>query len=173
MAERRILQIGDPLLWQQSAAVEDPRATDVREVVLDLSETLASFRREKGFGRGIAGPQIGVLSRIIFLRMQPTGFCSPLINPRMVSRSAETMELWDDCFSIPDLMMRVSRAVECRVAYTDESGAEQLLVASGDLAELVQHEMDHLDGILAVDRMASPRALCTRAEWERLYRRRG
>ena len=81
------------------------------------------------------------------------------------------MELWDDCFSFPDLMVRVSRANQIKVDYQDDRGLKQTLEAEGDLSELLQHEIDHLDGILAVQRAISPQAFSTRAEWERALRR--
>jgi peptide deformylase len=171
MAGREILQLGNPLLWQVSAEVSDVTAGRTQSIIRDLSDTLAAFRGRTGFGRGIAAPQIGHGQRIVFIRMQPAGFAGALVNPRIVWRSPERMELWDDCFSFPDLMVRVSRATRIRVDYQDEGGAPQNIEAEGDLSELLQHEIDHLDGILAVDRAAAPHALMTRAEWERQFRR--
>ena len=171
MQGKRILQLGNPVLWQESSAISDARSSEVRDIVRDLSDTLAAFREATGYGRGIAAPQIGVLKRVIFIRMQPSGFCSPLINPEIVWSSETNMELWDDCFSFPDLMVRVSRANQIRVNYLDDGGLERTLEAEGDLSELLQHEIDHLDGILAVQRAISPQAFATRAEWERTLRR--
>jgi peptide deformylase len=171
MARQDILQLGNPLLLEKSGPVDDFSASDTQALVRDLSDTLASFREATGYGRGIAAPQIGVLKRAIFIRMQPTGFCSALLNPEIIWSSDLKMELWDDCFSFPDLLVRVERAVAVKVAYTDEHGAQQNIEAEGDLAELLQHEIDHLDGILAVERAISPKAFSTRAEWERQIRR--
>jgi peptide deformylase len=171
MPGRDILQLGNPLLWQPSAIVTDIQSSDTQAIIRDLSDTLAGFRERTGFGRGIAAPQIGALERVIFIRMQPTGFAGALVNPAITWSSSERMELWDDCFSFPDLMVRVSRAQRVRVAYKDERGAHQTLEAEGDLSELLQHEIDHLDGILAVDRALSPHALMTRAEWLRQLHR--
>jgi peptide deformylase len=170
MPERQILQLGNPGLWQKSHDVTDARSTDLLELVRDLSDTLSAFRETTGYGRGIAAPQIGVLRRVIFIRMQPTGFCGPLINPEITWSSESTMELWDDCFSFPDLMVRVSRASQIRIDYQDDRGLKQTLEADGDLSELLQHEIDHLDGILAVQRAISPQAFATRVEWERSLR---
>ena len=171
MPGREILQLGNPLLWQPSAAVIDVQSGETRAIIRDLSDTLAGFRERTGFGRGIAAPQIGALRRIIFIRMQPAGFAGALVNPAVVWSSSERMELWDDCFSFPDLMVRVSRAARVRVDYQDERGARQSIEAEGDLSELLQHEIDHLDGILAVDRAINPHALMTRAEWLRQSQR--
>jgi peptide deformylase len=107
---------------------------------------------------------------VIFIRMQPSGFCAPLINPEIVWSSQNRFELWDDCFSFPDLMVRVSRATRVRVDYQDTDGLNQTLEAEGALSELLQHEIDHLDGVLAVQRAISCQAFATRAEWERTLR---
>lgn len=159
------------MLWQPAQRVADITATATQTIIRDLSDTLAGFREATGFGRGIAAPQIGALERIIFIRMQPTGFTSALVNPEITWASEARMELWDDCFSFPDLMVRVARACEVRVEYQDERGHKQTVEAAGDLSELLQHEIDHLDGILAVQRAVSPEAFATRAEWERQTRR--
>ena len=170
MPTREILQLGNPLLWKRSSPVRDASSAAIRSLIGDLSDTLAAFRAATGYGRAIAAPQLGALERVIFVRMQPAGFCGPLLNPEIVWKSSRRMELWDDCFSFPDLLVHVSRAAQIRVEYEDERGAKQTLEAEGDLSELLQHEIDHLDGILAVERAISPRAFSTRAEWERLHR---
>jgi peptide deformylase len=77
------------------------------------------------------------------------------------------MELWDDCFSFPDLMVRLRRSVEVTVRYQDEHGATHLLTALNDLSELLQHELDHLDGVLATDRALDARSFALRSEIER------
>jgi peptide deformylase len=160
MPVRPILLLGHPLLWSPSLPA-DPQARETRELIADLGATLADFREKRSFGRAIAAPQIGKLLRIVFLNV---GEPQPLLNPRITYRSAEEMELWDDCFSFPDLMVRVRRAVEVRVEYEDEHGAARELVAKNQLAELLQHEVDHLDGILATDRAIDARALAMRSE---------
>src|ERR1044072_912055 len=156
MPKQAILQLGNPLLVKRSAPIEDIHSADTQSWIRDLSDTLAGFRKATGYGRGIAGPQICILKRAIFIRMQPAGFCSALINPEIVWASEAQMELWDDCFSFPDLMVRVNRAAQVKVTYTDGRGITQSIDAEGDLAELLQHEIDHLDGILAVQRAIHP-----------------
>lgn len=170
MPKQAILQLGNPLLIESSAPIEAVHSRETQSLIDDLRDTLAGFRESTGYGRGIAAPQIGILKRAIFIRMHPTGFCSALINPEIVWASEAKMELWDDCFSFPDLMVRVERHIQVRVNYTDGQGVKQTLEAEGDLSELLQHEIDHLDGILAVQRAIHPTAFSTRAEWERRYR---
>jgi peptide deformylase len=168
MPPRPILELGHPDLWRASRPVGPGGPSP--GLIQDLSDTLAHFRGSNGFGRGIAAPQIGSLERVIFLRV-PGGFTGPLIDPAIAWSSPDRIELWDDCFSLPGLMVRVSRAAQVKVTYTDEHGQPcQIDASAADLAELLQHEIDHLDGILAIQRAVSPQALCTRAEWERRHR---
>lgn len=167
MPARRILQLGDPLLRAVSEPVKE--AGSARLVLRDLDATLAEFQRTHGFGRGISAIQIGEARRVIFLRFEGKPY--ELINPEYVFRSEEAFELWDDCFSFPNLMVRLRRHVRVGLRYQDVRGQWQELAAAGDLSELIQHEMDHLDGVLSVDRAESPQALATRQEWMLRYRR--
>lgn len=167
MPNRSILQLGNSILRQKCALVEDFSAPQLQSLICDLDDTLAQFRRVHNFGRGIAAPQIGVLTRVIFIRMVPSGFCGPLLNPKIIWQSTERKEIWDSCFSFPDLVVHVSRASDIKVEYQNETGKPATIEASGDLSELLQHEIDHLDGILATDRALSPHAFMTRSEWER------
>ena len=171
MPVREILQLGNPVLWQRSRAVDDPTSPEILAIITDLADTLVEFRRLHGFGRGIASPQIGVLKRVIFIRMPDDSFLSPLINPQIAATDDRHFELWDACFSFPDLLVKVSRAVSVEVDYVDEKGISRRLTAEGDLAELLQHEIDHLDGVLAIDRAVSRHAFATRTEWQRNHSR--
>jgi len=159
MPVREILLLGNPELWRPSSPVIRVNSRETRELIGDLAATLDNFREQNGFGRGIAAPQIGVGSRVIFLNV---GESFPLINPTITRASRETMELWDDCFSIPNLMIRVRRHVDVDVSYTDDRGAQRVMKASGALSELLQHEIDHLNGILATDRAIDGRSFAMR-----------
>jgi len=167
MPVKKIIELGNPLLWERSSPVEEPSASSALELVNDLKDTLNAFRAEHEFGRGIAAPQIGVLKRVVFVDMRPDGFSGALINPEIASESSERYETWVSCFSFPELLIRVSRASEVRVAYMDTEGTPQTLDATGELAALLQREIDHLDGVLAVEKAISPRAFMSRTEWER------
>ena len=163
MAVQEILLLGNPLLREPALEVDDFAAGGTTETIADLGETLADFRLRHGFGRAIAAPQIGRRERIIFVNMADGSFGpAPLINPRIVRGSQEMIELWDDCFSFPDLLVRVRRHLEIEVGYQDAAGLPRHLVARQDLAELLQHEIDHLDGILATDRAIDSRSLALR-----------
>ena len=137
----------------------------------DLADTLAHWRATTGYGRGIAAPQIGVAQRVIFLQL-PGAEPWPLVNPEIIERSAEKIVVWDACLSFLSIFMQVERHREIKVRYQDLQGEWQEIQAGAekDLAELLQHEIDHLDGILAVDRITDTRTLCTREEFEKRYR---
>ena len=166
MAVRRILQLGDPVLRAVSRPVSGPREAET--VLRDLEDTLAEFRRTHGFGRGISAIQIGEPVRVIFLQVE--GVRYPLVNPQFTAHSDELFELWDDCFSFPDLMVRLRRHRSVSLRWTTPDGGAEQLEARDALSELIQHEMDHLDGILAVDRAIDRDSLCTREEWIRAGR---
>ncbi|WP_321477475.1 peptide deformylase [uncultured Paludibaculum sp.] len=164
MPVRRILQLGDPLLRAVSSPVDPSLAIAVLQ---DLDDTLVEFRRTHGFGRGISAIQIGAAVRVVFLRVD--GIRYELINPEYTWRSPEMFELWDDCFSFPQLMVRLRRHQSVGIRYQSRDGVGHDLTAEGALSELLQHEIDHLDGVLAVDRAQGPNPLATREEWLRQH----
>ena len=168
MPARRILQLGDPLLRAVSAPVAD--SCEAEPVFSDLRATLAEFRRVHGFGRGISAVQIGEPKRLIYIEFEDLAYC--LMNPEYEFESGEKFGLWDDCFSFPNLLVYLERARTVYVRYRDQAGASRRLEATGALSELLQHEIDHLDGILAIDRALDRNSFCTREEWERRYRDR-
>ncbi len=169
MAVKEIALLGNPILRKQCVPVKDVREDQAGQYVADLRDTLADFRERNGFGRGIAAPQIGLLKRIVYLNTDLQG---ALINPTITQRSRKTFTLWDDCFSFPDILVKVERYYSVIVAYRDEKGARRQLKATGALSELLQHEIDHLDGILAVDRAIDSRHIFLRSEFMKLSRRR-
>jgi peptide deformylase len=171
MAIRTVLQLGDPGLREVAKKVSDPRAREIRALIEDLSDTLAYWRKTTGYGRGIAAPQIGVNVRVIFLRL-PGEEPWALVNPVITERSKEKIVVWDACLSFLSIFMQVERHREITVRYQDLSGAEREVHAGEErnLSELLQHEIDHLDGILAVDRITDMRTMCTREEFEKRYR---
>ena len=171
MPIRPVLQLGDPLLRQICLPVADPSAGEIRCLVQDLADTLAHWRATTGYGRAIAAPQIGVLQRVIFLKL-PDSEPWPFINPEIITRSKEKITVWDACLSFLSIFMQVERHREIRVRYQNLEG-ETLEVEAGEernLSELLQHEIDHLDGILAIDRVIDVKTICTREEFEKRYR---
>ena len=162
MAARRILQLGDPILREISAPAS---AVEAAAIFGDLRDTLHEFQRTHGFGRGISAVQIGELRRLIYIEIGGRAYA--LRNPVYEFQSEDKFALWDDCFSFPDLLVWLERHQTVRIRYEDETGAVQTLDASGAFSELLQHEMDHMDGVLAVDRASGPNALCMREEYNR------
>ena len=162
MPARRIRQLGDPILRTVSAPASSPGP-----VLADLRDTLHEFQRTHGFGRGISAVQIGVPERIIYIEFEGCPHC--LVNPEFLFMSEERFVRWDDCFSFPDLLVRLERSEAIKIRYTEEHGSERELEATGALSELLQHEMDHLDGILAIDRALDRDSFCIREEWLRRY----
>ncbi len=168
MPVRAIVQMGDPRLRERSAPITDFSGSRWDGLVGDLADTLNDWRERSTYGRGIAAPQVGEQVRLICL----VGF-SPavLVNPRIVSASQETWQPWDACLSFSlAFFCRVTRHEWVDVEYCDLDGRLLRLHAEGELGELLQHEIDHLDGILAVDRMTSSRTMCMRGEFEARYR---
>ena len=171
MPIRPVLQLGDPVLRQKSLPVKDPTSPEICNLVRDLADTLAHWRSATGYGRGIAAPQLGVLRRVIFLKL-PDAESWPLINPEIVRRSEEKIIVWDACLSFLSIFMQVERHRQITIRYQNLRG-ETLEFEAGDdrnLSELLQHEIDHLDGILAIDRVVDLKTICTREEFEKRYR---
>ncbi len=174
MAVRTVLQLGDPGLREVAARVADPSAPEIRALVQDLADTLAHWRASTGYGRGIAAPQIGAIGaakRVIFLQL-PGAEPWPLVNPEITWRSDDKIVVWDACLSFLSIFMQVQRHREITLRYQNLRGEWQEVHASEqrDLSELLQHEIDHLDGILAIDRITDMRTMCTREEFEKRYR---
>ena len=170
MTIHRIRMLGDPILRTRCETIAKPGSTAVRVIVDDLRETLRDFQSRFGYGRGIAAPQIGAPVRIVYIEMDKPW---PLINPEIVDVGNEDFTVWDDCFSFPALLVRVSRAFRIKVRYQDLKGEWQTVELEGDRAELLQHEIDHLDGVLAVDRPHGLDPFCLREEWNRQHANEG
>ncbi len=170
MAVKRILQLGNPLLVKKSSPVRFPLNDEVKTIILDLSDTLEQFRIENDYGDGIAACQIGSLRRLIYIIM-PTGeFTGVMINPEFIFQSEQVREVWDDCFTFPGMLVRVPRSEVITVSYQNEIGEKKTIEATGRFAALLQHEIDHLDSVLAIHLGLSVDALMTRDEWIRIGR---
>ncbi len=166
---RPILQLGDRTLRKKSLPIEDFNSESLRQLVGDLSDTLHDAKKRLAYGRGIAAPQIGELKRAVFI--DTPAFKSALVNPEITWVSDATFEVWDSCFSFNfAFFVLVNRNRSVKVDYLDLRGNRQSLKAEADLSELLQHEIDHLDGVLATDRMKNKKAIMTRPEWEKAFR---
>ena len=165
MAVREILLLGNPKLCQKSKEVTESELDQIRLVIDDLHDTIMDFREKYNFGRAIAAPQIGIFKRIIYMHI---GTSIPIINPRLVDMSDDMMEVWDNCMSFPDLLVKVRRHAKGRIIYRNMNWQEQDLVLGGDLAELLQHEYDHLDGILATQRAVDDKSFALKSEMDKI-----
>lgn len=172
MTIHRIRQLGDPILRARCAPVQDAGSLAARIVVDDLQETLRDWQARHGFGRGIAAPQIGAPLRIIYLELE-RDVPWVLLNPEITDIGTDDFDVWDDCFSFQMLYVRVQRAYHIRVAWLDLKGLRHEQDFEGPAAELLQHEIDHLDGILAVDRPHGLDPFCFRDEWHRHHAHEG
>lgn len=164
MPVREILLLGNPVLRARCLPVRAFGSQSLGPLEADLRDTLDDFRNRRGFGRGIAAPQIGAAERMIFIHVQEP---LVLINPNITRRSRTLMTLWDDCFSLPDLLVKVRRHLSIEVRYRDLKGRKHILKAREGLSELLQHEIDHLDGILAIDRAVDSRHIVLRSEFDK------
>lgn len=164
MAIRDILLLGDPRLHEVCQPVEESDLTGLEAVVRDLHDTLIDCQNRIGVGRAIAAPQIGVLKRLVYMHAdRPVVF----LNPTLDQLSCERMVLWDDCLSFPDLLVRVERHRSCRIRYRDMDWQPREIALEDDRSELLQHECDHLDGILAVARAIDGKSFCFRSQLNR------
>ncbi|NVO10740.1 MAG: peptide deformylase [Bacteroidales bacterium] len=149
MAVKKILPLGNPMLYEKSEEISTYELKHVKLIVADLHDTLIDFRKQYNCGRAIAAPQIGIMKRLIYMYIdKPIVF----INPILEIYNSEMFEVWDDCMSFPSLLVRVKRYKNCRLRFKDINWKDRELTFSDDLSELIQHEYDHLEGILATQR---------------------
>ena len=159
MAVREILLLGDDRLYQVSEPVEQAEIESLRDAIGDLHDTMLDFQRRHGWGRAIAAPQIGVHKRIVAMHVdRPLTFLNPVLD----RHSVETIEHWEDCMSFPELLVRLRNPRSCRLRYRDTDWIEHEVHLEEDYAELLQHEVDHLDGVLSVQRAIDERSIVLR-----------
>lgn len=144
-----LLQLGNPLLYEVCEPILASELPLVKDWVADLHNVMEEIRAKYNFGRAIAAPQLGIMKRLIYMNIdQPT----VIINPEFTFLSEDMFELWDDCMSFPNLLVKVKRHRNLTIEYLDENWQKQVRNMSDDLSELLQHEYDHLDGILCTMR---------------------
>ena len=163
----RIRLLGDPTLREIASPVasfDDP--IFIQNLQL-LYATLLDFRRKSKFGRAISAPQIGCGKRLIAMCLD--GERHIIINPEITWTSAERFTMWDDCMSFPTLLVRLERARSISIHFQNENGKhadwEHLDIAT---SELLQHEIDHLDGRLAIDRAIDRESIILRETYSRM-----
>ncbi len=149
MAVKDILMLGNPLLHNVSEPVEPKELDNLIPIIDEMFNTIVEFRKLHGVGRAIAAPQLGLQKRIICLNIDKP---VELINPVLTELSPEVFEMWDDCMSFPNLLVKLKRHKSLTLKFYDRNWNEHTWQLEGDMAELIQHEYDHLKGILSVQR---------------------
>ena len=150
-----ILLLGDPRLYDVCEPVRPDEQPLLAGWVADLHSAMQDVRARYGFGRAIAAPQLGIMKRLIYMHIdKPVVF----VNPTLTDLSNDRFELWDDCMSFPNLLVRVSRHKSLTINYLDENFQPRQWHMTDALSELLQHEYDHLDGILCTMRAIDERA---------------
>jgi len=144
-----LLQLGNPLLYQVSEPVLQTELSLVKTWVADLHNVMEAIKVKYNFGRAIAAPQLGIMKRLVYMNIdEPVIF----INPEIIDKSETMFELWDDCMCFPNLLVKVKRHQNIKLKYLNENWETKEWIMQDDLSELLQHECDHLDGILCTMR---------------------
>ncbi len=144
-----LLLLGDARLYETCEPVLQAELPLVKGWVADMDNVMKEIRLKYNFGRAIAAPQLGIMKRLIYMNIdKPVVF----INPELHNLSDELFELWDDCMSFPNLLVKVKRHQSLTIKYLDENWQPQHWQMEGALSELLQHEYDHLNGVLCTMR---------------------
>ncbi len=158
MAVLRIARMGNPVLLQPSTPVADPTAPEIRKLAQDMQDTIEDIGAS-----GIAAPQVFVPKRVVVYRMiasriPPGSGLQPrpwtvMVNPVITPKTEAKRDVWERCLSVPGLHGKVPRHAHIEITYVDLQGKKQSHEARSSWAALLQHECDHLDGILYPMRM--------------------
>lgn len=167
-----IAQLGAKILRQACEIVEQVDSPGIRQIIRAMQTTLATTQ-----GVGLAAPQISQLKRIIIVASRPTTRypTAPLmqptvmINPVYEALSDEKEKDWEGCLSIPGIRALVPRYKSIRVQYTDELGGNIELQLEGFVARVFQHEVDHLEGTVYLDRVESSADIISESEYFKLF----
>jgi peptide deformylase len=171
MSSRPIRTIGDPVLRTRARelALDELRSDNVQQLIDDMIETMRDAN-----GAGLAANQVGELVRVAVVEVRPGNPRYPykpaipltvIVNPEIEPLDDETFEVNEGCLSVPNLRGNLPRFVNVRVRYLDRDGNPHEEVRRGLTAGTFQHELDHLDGVLFVDR-AEPTSLATWEQFE-------
>ena len=148
MPIKKILTLPDPTLRKESIVVENVNA-EIKKLMDDMLETMYAAP-----GIGLAAVQIGILKRVIVMDLSKQEENKKpyfIVNPKIISKSKELVSYEEGCLSIPNQFAEIERPKKCCIQYLDYDGKEQQLEAEGLLATCIQHEIDHLNGVLFID----------------------
>jgi peptide deformylase len=152
MKSDKVLLLGNPLLYQPSEPVKQSELASLKPVIEDLHDILFEFKNRfahYGAFRAIAAPQIGVMKQLVYMYIDKPVV---IINPILSQKSEEMFEVWDDCMCFPNLLVKLMRHKSCIMDFLDDNWQPQTWYLEGSISELIQHEYDHLEGILATER---------------------
>ena len=157
---------GDEILRDESADVED-FDRELEELIMKMVETM--YVEE---GVGLAAPQVGVSRRIAVVNPDPynSDTLITLVNPRILTYSDDTDCVEEGCLSVPGIRGKVERSVEIEVEYQDVRGEKHCIRVDGLISRIIQHELDHLDGVLFVDRLSFGRKTLVKGKLRDLAR---
>jgi peptide deformylase len=155
LAVFKIVELGDEILKEKAKPVKTVNA-NINKLLNNLADTLYSAK-----GAGLAAPQIGISKRVIVVDIGEG--LHEMINPEVISSSGQEADL-EGCLSIPDIIGDVIRAASVKISYMDRHSKGKVLTAKGMLARALQHEIDHLEGILFIDRAVNIRKMKQKEE---------
>ena len=141
----KIVTYPNPILETKASKIKNPLAPEIQKLIKEMRQVM-----KENNGIGLAAPQIGKSLRLCLIEIEKKLFI--LINPKITSHSRETEIAEEGCLSFPGKFLQIERAVSIQVRYLNEKGEKQKLKASGLLSRALQHEIDHLDGILFINR---------------------
>jgi peptide deformylase len=158
MAVLRIAKMGNPVLMQKAAPVEDPGAPEIRRLAADMQETLEDIGASGLAANQVFVPKRVVVYRIIAARIPEGSGLQPrpwtvMVNPVITPKTETKTPVWERCLSVPGLHGKVPRFMEIEISYFDLQGKKHSHAAHSSWAALLQHECDHLDGVLFPMRM--------------------
>jgi len=174
MSILKVARLGHPVLRQQSAPVpmEEIRSRETQQLIDDMVETMREYN-----GAGLAAPQVHVLKQICVIEVSgnprypeaPSIPLTVLVNPRVTPLTDEREDGWEGCLSVPDMRGMVPRLTAVRLEAYDREGQPIDLVAKEFFARVIQHETDHLNGVVYLDRMNDFSTLTHLAEWNKYW----
>jgi peptide deformylase len=165
MPIRAVLELGDPLLRRQAQPVDDPREPAIQALIVDLWDTLHDFQQRNHWGRALAAPVIGIDLRVVVIDVDDQQYV--LVNPRFETWGRTQTVAYETCITFGCIWGQVYRPETVVVVALDVNGIEQRFELDGELARLFQHEIDHLDGLVWLDRDPDLATICTTNEYKR------
>jgi peptide deformylase len=174
MAILKVARLGHPVLREKSLPlpIDEIRSSEIQRLIDDMVETMREYN-----GAGLAAPQVHVLKQICVIEVQgnprypeaPAIPLTVLVNPVVTSLTEETEDGWEGCLSVPDMRGVVPRQTAVRLEAYDREGARVDVVAKEFFARVIQHETDHLQGKVYLDRMRDFSTLTHLAEWNKYW----